>query len=467
VIQVENYLYGTSQMAQTTLRSVCGQADLDELLAEREQVNQKLQEIIDSQTEPWGVKVRAVEVKQIDLPVEMQRAMARQAEAEREKRSKVIHAEGEFQASQRLADAARVLASQESALQLRYLQTLAEIATENNSTTLFPIPIDILRPFYEMARKADPRRSARRWPSDEPCPTEQRVRRSVARTLGNLTLGTVLVARSACGCRSAPTRSTRRRRRSCLRLGRHVGDRQRRGLPLDAAAADHDARDRERGPVRSEDFGDRGARSGRDASALVHESSMQTSDNNIVRVSFTVQYRVSDPYAARYRIADLPAIVRSASAAAMREVVGRMTVDGVLRERRAELTSEAAATLQRIFDGYSKDMIDVQAVQLQDVQAPAAVRAAFDDVVAAIQDASRHVNEAQGYQNQVIPNARAEAVELIESANGLPRRADRRGDRRVGALQGARGRVPQGSGSDAQASLSRDDGGCAARASRR
>jgi regulator of protease activity HflC (stomatin/prohibitin superfamily) len=153
VISVENYLYGTSQMAQTTLRSVCGQQDLDELLAEREQVNQKLQEIIDNQTEPWGVKVRAVEVKQIDLPVEMQRAMARQAEAEREKRSKVIHAEGEFLAAQRLADAARVLASEESALQLRYLQTLAEIATENNSTTLFPIPIDILRPFYEAARQ--------------------------------------------------------------------------------------------------------------------------------------------------------------------------------------------------------------------------------------------------------------------------------------------------------------------------
>jgi regulator of protease activity HflC (stomatin/prohibitin superfamily) len=155
VITVENYLYGTSQMAQTTLRSVCGQAELDDLLAERETINQKLQEIIDDQTEPWGVKVRAVEVKQIDLPVEMQRAMARQAEAEREKRSKVIHAEGEFLASQRLADAAGVLASQESALQLRYLQTLAEIATENNSTTLFPIPIDILRPFYDMAaRKA-------------------------------------------------------------------------------------------------------------------------------------------------------------------------------------------------------------------------------------------------------------------------------------------------------------------------
>jgi regulator of protease activity HflC (stomatin/prohibitin superfamily) len=151
VIQVENYLYGTSQLSQTTLRSVCGQAELDELLAERDNINRRLQEIIDTQTEPWGVKVRAVEVKQIDLPVEMQRAMARQAEAEREKRSKVIHAEGEFQAAQRLADAARVLASEESALQLRYLQTLAEIATENNSTTIFPVPIDILRPLLDSA----------------------------------------------------------------------------------------------------------------------------------------------------------------------------------------------------------------------------------------------------------------------------------------------------------------------------
>jgi regulator of protease activity HflC (stomatin/prohibitin superfamily) len=151
VIQVENYLYGTSQLAQTTLRSVCGQAELDELLAERDQINQKLQEIIDLQTEPWGVKVRAVEVKQIDLPQEMQRAMAKQAEAEREKRSKVIHAEGEFQASQRLAEAARVLSAEKGALQLRYLQTIAEIATEKNSTTIFPVPIDILRPFYDEA----------------------------------------------------------------------------------------------------------------------------------------------------------------------------------------------------------------------------------------------------------------------------------------------------------------------------
>ena len=153
VIQVENYLYGTSQIAQTTLRSVCGQSELDDLLAERESINRKLQEIIDLQTEPWGVKVRAVEVKQIDLPVEMQRAMARQAEAEREKRAKVIHAEGEFQAAERLAGAANVLAAQESALQLRYLQTLSEIATENSSTIIFPVPIDILRPYYEQTAR--------------------------------------------------------------------------------------------------------------------------------------------------------------------------------------------------------------------------------------------------------------------------------------------------------------------------
>jgi len=149
VIQVENYLYGTSQLAQTTLRSVCGQAELDELLAERDRINQQLQQIIDEQTEPWGVKVRAVELKGIDLPTEMQRAIAKQAEAEREKRSKIIHAEGEFQAAQRLAEAARVLSQDEGALQLRYLQTVAEIATEKNSTTIFPIPIDILRPFYK------------------------------------------------------------------------------------------------------------------------------------------------------------------------------------------------------------------------------------------------------------------------------------------------------------------------------
>jgi regulator of protease activity HflC (stomatin/prohibitin superfamily) len=154
VIQVENYLYGTSQLAQTTLRSVCGQAELDDLLAERESINQKLQEIIDLQTEPWGVKVRAVEVKQIDLPQEMQRVMAKQAEAEREKRAKVTLADAEFMAAQRLADAARVLASEPQGLQLRYLQTLAEIAGDKNSTTIFPVPLDLLRPFYDTVVRA-------------------------------------------------------------------------------------------------------------------------------------------------------------------------------------------------------------------------------------------------------------------------------------------------------------------------
>ncbi len=147
VTEVENYLFATSQLSQTTLRSVLGQSELDDLLSQREKINHKLQQIIDSHTEPWGIKVSNVEVKQIDLPQEMQRAMAKQAEAERERRSKVIAAEGEFQASQKLSDAAKVLAEQPSALTLRYLQTLREIATENNSTTIFPIPIDILKPF--------------------------------------------------------------------------------------------------------------------------------------------------------------------------------------------------------------------------------------------------------------------------------------------------------------------------------
>lgn len=147
IVGVENFLVATSQLSQTTLRSVLGQSELDDILSQREKINHKLQQIIDSNTEPWGVKVSNVEVKQIDLPQEMQRAMAKQAEAERERRSKVIAAEGEFQASQRLADAAQILAGQPSALTLRYLQTLREIATENNSTTIFPVPIDLLKPF--------------------------------------------------------------------------------------------------------------------------------------------------------------------------------------------------------------------------------------------------------------------------------------------------------------------------------
>ncbi len=155
VIEVEDYLYATSQLSQTTLRSVCGAVELDDLLAERDKINLRIQEILDQHTEPWGVKVANVEVKQIDLPVEMQRAMARQAEAERERRAKVIGAEGEFQAADRLTEAAKIIELHPVALQLRYLQTLREVAAENNSTTLFPIPIDLLTPFLERAMRSE------------------------------------------------------------------------------------------------------------------------------------------------------------------------------------------------------------------------------------------------------------------------------------------------------------------------
>ncbi len=150
IIEVENYLYATSQLAQTTLRSVCGQVELDEILASREKLNQHIQEILDRSTDPWGIKVALVEVKHIDLPEEMKRAMAKQAEAERERRAKVISAEGEFQAAQRLADAAQVISGQPIALQLRFLQTLVQIGTENNTTTIFPIPIDLFKPFLKL-----------------------------------------------------------------------------------------------------------------------------------------------------------------------------------------------------------------------------------------------------------------------------------------------------------------------------
>jgi regulator of protease activity HflC (stomatin/prohibitin superfamily) len=149
VIEVENFLFATSQLAQTTLRSVCGQVELDELLAEREKINTQLQGILDHATDPWGIKVTTVEVKHIDLPQEMQRAMAKQAEAERERRAKVINAEGEYQAATRLSEAAAIIQKYPEALQLRYLQTLREISAENNSTTLFPIPIDLLKPFIK------------------------------------------------------------------------------------------------------------------------------------------------------------------------------------------------------------------------------------------------------------------------------------------------------------------------------
>ena len=155
IVEVEHFLEATSQLSQTTLRSVLGQSQLDELLAEREKINKDLQKIIDHQTEPWGIKVSNVEVKHVDLPVEMQRAMAKQAEAERERRAKVIHAEGEFQASQKLADAAEIISKRPQALQLRFLQTLTEVASEKNSTTIFPVPIDLFKPFIENYQKKE------------------------------------------------------------------------------------------------------------------------------------------------------------------------------------------------------------------------------------------------------------------------------------------------------------------------
>jgi len=154
VVEVENYLFATSQNAQTTLRSVCGEVELDELLGERETINTRIQQIVDQHTDPWGVKVVQVAIKHIDLPEEMRRAIARQAEAERERRAKVIAAEGEYQAAQRLGEAASIMAREPISLQLRYLQTLVEIATENSSTTVFPVPIDLLRPLLEAGRSA-------------------------------------------------------------------------------------------------------------------------------------------------------------------------------------------------------------------------------------------------------------------------------------------------------------------------
>lgn len=155
ITEVEDFYYATSQIAQTTLRSILGQSQLDELLANREQLNTELQKVIDAQTEPWGIKVTVVEVKNVDLPQEMMRAIAKQAEAERERRAKVIHAEGEFQASQKLADAAKIISSEPATLQLRFLQTLTEIATEKNSTIIFPVPIDLITPFLNKKGKAD------------------------------------------------------------------------------------------------------------------------------------------------------------------------------------------------------------------------------------------------------------------------------------------------------------------------
>ncbi|MFC1577532.1 slipin family protein [Thermodesulfobacteriota bacterium] len=152
IIEVENYTYAMSQLAQTTLRSVCGQAELDELLSERDKINSELQEILDTHTDPWGIKVATVELKHIDLPQEMQRAMARQAEAERERRAKVINAEGEFQAAAKLAEASVIIEKHPTALQLRYLQTMNEMSTESNSTIIFPIPMELFKPFSNLTK---------------------------------------------------------------------------------------------------------------------------------------------------------------------------------------------------------------------------------------------------------------------------------------------------------------------------
>ena len=154
ITQIENYLFGTSQLAQTTLRSVCGQAELDEILSQREKINAQIQEIIDTQTEPWGIKVALVAVKDIDLPQDMQRAMAKQAEAERERRAKVIHAQGEFQAAQRLSDAAEIMAKQPAAFHLRFLQALSQVAIEKNETIIVPVPIDLLESVLERTAEA-------------------------------------------------------------------------------------------------------------------------------------------------------------------------------------------------------------------------------------------------------------------------------------------------------------------------
>ena len=156
IVEVENFTFATSQLSQTTLRSIVGQVELDELLSEREKINQELPKIIDRSSDPWGIKISLVEVKHIDLPMEMKRAMAKQAEAERERRAKIINAEGEFQAADRLSQAASIISKYPVAIQLRYLQTLSEVATENNSTTIFPVPIDLFKPFLEgMAKKGE------------------------------------------------------------------------------------------------------------------------------------------------------------------------------------------------------------------------------------------------------------------------------------------------------------------------
>jgi len=252
---------------------------------------------------------------------------------------------------------------------------------------------------------------------------DQRVRRSVARTLGNLTLGTALAAAVGVWLSLGAYTLGPGEAAILLLLGRYSSTVSQDGFhlalppPLVTREIVHV------GMVRNEDFGFAsgapvaGESATAEHAAAVHESSMQTSDNNTVRVTFSVQYRIRDAYKARFRIADPSSVVRAAAAAAMREVVGRMTVDGVWREQKDLLTAEASSLLQTILDTYEAG-VEIRSIALRDVQPPDAVRAAFDDVVAATQDASRLVNEAEGYRNQRIPSARAEAVEMTEGAAG-------------------------------------------------
>ena len=248
----------------------------------------------------------------------------------------------------------------------------------------------------------------------EPLPAEERVRRSVARTLAHGTF--FLVALAALGLWGSLGVFTLQPGEAAvlLLLGRHAGTVTEEGFHLTLPPPLMLREIVKVGEVRNEDFGQVDAS---ETEEQAHESAMQTSDNNIVRVSFSVQYRVKDAFAARYRVADPVSVVRDAAQAAMREAVGRMTVDGVLREQREALTSDVRVALQEILDGYDAG-IHLESVQLRDVEAPTAVRAAFDDVVAATQDASRLVNEAEGYRNEVLPKARAEAAELQAQAEG-------------------------------------------------
>jgi membrane protease subunit HflK len=247
--------------------------------------------------------------------------------------------------------------------------------------------------------------------------TDEKVRRSVARTLGNgllllIVLG-VLVAWGSLGAFTLePGQSA-----ILLRLGAHAGTITQAGFHLVLPPPIQVREIVNVAEVQSEDFGVVGKLDESSQAAKLHEAAMQTSDNNIVLVSFSVQFRIKDAFAARYRLADPIPVVRDAAQAAMRQAVGRETVDGVLRERRAALTAETGALLQEILDSYESGL-DIQHVQLQDVQPPASVRSAFDDVVEAAQDAIRAVNEAEGFQNEVIPRARAQASELRAAAEG-------------------------------------------------